>query len=302
MVVQAGIGEGSPPPTGGRDVGMRIAVLGMGRMGRALAGRVLDGGHELVVWNRTPGRAPQLVDRGAQEEHDLGSAVHGVDLVLTCLTDDEAVREVAGSGALRSPTGRQAAYVDASTVSPELADELDRMFPSFAAMPVLGSPAVVAAGQATYLLGGDDGAVAAVEPLLASLSGSVLRYPSPRLASAAKLAVNLLLLDGVVALAESFTVGRAGGLSDDQLRQLLGGSPMVAPGLANRFEGVLTGDQATWWTTALGAKDAGLALDLVGRAGGRLTVTAAVRELYQRAASGGAADDDITAVARLYRS
>lgn len=281
---------------------MRISVLGMGRMGRALAGRMLYGGHQLVVWNRTPGRAPQLVEKGAQEDRDLGSAVDGVDLVLTCLTDDEAVREVAGPGGLRSAIGGQAAYVDASTVSPELVDELDRMFPCFAAMPVLGSPAVVAAGQATYLLGGDDGAAAAVEPLLPSLSGSVRRYPSPRLASAAKLAVNLLLLDGVVALAESFTVGRAGGLSDDQLRQLLGSSPMVAPGLENRFEGVLTGEQTPWWTTALGAKDAGLAVDLVGKAGGQLTVTAAVRELYQRAASTGTADDDITAVARLYQS
>lgn len=280
---------------------MKIALLGMGRMGQALAGRILEGGHELAIWNRTPGRAPQLVEEGAREEADVGSAVYGADLVITCLADDEAVRKVAGQGGVRSSIGEQATYVDASTLSPDLVEELDRMFPRFAAMPVLGSPAAVAAGQATYLLGGSDGAAAAVEPLLASLSDAVRRYPSPRLAATAKLAVNLLLLDGVVALAESFAVGRAGGLSDNQLRQLLGDSPMVAPGLENRFEGVLSGEQDPWWTTALGAKDAGLAVALVGKAGGELAVTETVRDLYAKAAADGTADDDIAAVARLYR-
>jgi 3-hydroxyisobutyrate dehydrogenase len=69
--------------------------------------------------------------------------------------------------------------------------------------------------------------------------------------------VNLLLLDGVMALAESFTAGRSGGLSDDRLRELLGQSPVVAPAIKNRFEGVLTGQQEPWWTAALGPRTLG---------------------------------------------
>jgi 3-hydroxyisobutyrate dehydrogenase-like beta-hydroxyacid dehydrogenase len=103
----------------------------------------------------------------------------------------------------------------------------------------------------------------------------------------------------VVALAESFAVGRSGGLSDDQLRELLCNSPLVAPGLNNRFEGVLTGTQEGWWTAALGAKDAGLAIEIVRRAGVDLPAAQVVQRLYQKAAEAGNGDD-IADVNELY--
>jgi 3-hydroxyisobutyrate dehydrogenase-like beta-hydroxyacid dehydrogenase len=280
---------------------MKIAVLGMGRMGQALAGRLLEHGHELVIWNRTPGRAPELVGRGASEAEGIAAAVDGVEVAVTSLANDEGVRQVAlVDGGVRSSISEGALYVDASTVSPGLSSELDEAFPRFVAMPILGSPAAVAAGQAVYLAGGAAEAVAALDPLFPALTETVRRYSSPSLASAAKLATNLLLLDGVVALAESFAAGRAGGLSDDQLRELLADSPMVAPGLKNRFEGVLGGGQQAWWSPALGAKDAGLAIDMFEALGGDLPVTAAARSLYRSTASDPDAQD-IAAVAERYQ-
>ena len=103
----------------------------------------------------------------------------------------------------------------------------------------------------------------------------------------------------MVALAESFAVGRSGGLTDDQLRDLLGTSPMVAPGLKNRFEGVLTGSQEGWWTTVLGAKDAGLALDIAHEANVELPAAQVVQRLYEVAAD--LDNTDIAAVTKLYR-
>ncbi len=281
---------------------MRIAVLGMGRMGRAVAERLLDGGHDLVVWNRTPGKSPELLEKGAQEAGCVASAVSDVEVAITSLANDDAVRDVAlGDGGIRSSLADGAVYVDASTISPDLCRDLDGEFSRFAAMPILGSPAAVSAGQAVYLLGGDANVAAAVEPIMRSLADKVRRYGSPPLASTAKLAVNLLLLDAVVALAESFTVGRAGGLSDDQLRELLGDSPMVPPGLANRFDGVLTGHQEPWWSSVLGAKDARLAVGVVAAEGGELPLTATAQRLYEKAASSGFSDADIAAVTQLYR-
>src|SRR5207247_11055151 len=90
---------------------------------------------------------------------------------------------------------------------------------------------------------------------LASLTTDVRRYELPSQATAAKLASNLVLLAGITALAESFAVGRAGGLSDDELRNLLAESPLVAPGLRNRFAGLLTGAQEPWWTTELRSEE-----------------------------------------------
>lgn len=281
---------------------MQIAVLGMGRMGQAVAGRLLDGHHGVVIWNRTPGKAADLVTRGACEAEDVADAVTGVDVVITSLANDDAVRHVVfDAGGVLDSIGEATTYLDASTVSPALVGELDTAFPRFGAMPILGAPVAVASGEAVYLLGGDATVGDAAQPLMASLSDKVRRYDSPPLASAAKLASNLLLLDGIVALAESFSVGRAGGLSDDQLRDLLGESPLVAPALKNRFEGVLTGDQDPWWSTALGAKDAGLAVDVAGAAGRDLPSTSVVRDMYRRAASAGLADADVAEVSALYR-
>jgi 3-hydroxyisobutyrate dehydrogenase-like beta-hydroxyacid dehydrogenase len=315
---------------------MDIAVLGMGRMGRALAGRLLEGGHRLTVWNRTKGRAGELVSAGApseapgpgaspwpsgrapseapgpgaspwpsgraREAESVADAVRGVEVAITSLANDDAVRAVA-LGELRSSIDEATTYVDSSTVSPKLSGELAEAFPRFAAMPILGSPAAVRAGQATFLVGGKPEVVDGLAPVLSSLSESVRRYDTAPPALTAKLASNLLLLAGVVALAESFAVGRSGGLSDDQLRDLLGNSPLVAPGLKNRFEGVLAGSmEEPWWTTVLGAKDAGLAVGAAREAGVELPEAQVVRQLYEKAASLGLADADIVAVANLCRS
>ena len=283
---------------------MRVAVLGLGRMGAALAARLLDEGHELVVWNRSPGKAGELVDDGAKEASSVGEAVSMVETAITFLSNDEAVRQVAldRDGVVAS-LGSESIYVECSTVSPALAAELGDAAGAerFAAMPVMGSPAAVRSGQASYLVAGSDDVVDRLQPLLSSLSSTVRRYPNPQLALTAKLTSNLVLLSGIAALAEAFAVGRAGGLSDDQLRDLLAESPMVAPGLRNRFEGVLTANHDAWWTTTLGAKDARLATALAHAAGVDVPVADAVRDRFEEAAGSGLDDADIAAIARLYR-
>src|SRR5690349_988431 len=127
---------------------MDIAVLGMGHMGRALAARLLESGHQVVVWNRSKGRADEIVSAGAREAPTVADTVRGVGVVITMLANDDAVRGVA-FGDLRSSIGDDTLYVDCSTVSPPLSGELAAAFPGrFVAMPVLGSPAAVQAGQA----------------------------------------------------------------------------------------------------------------------------------------------------------
>ncbi|WP_330255829.1 NAD(P)-dependent oxidoreductase [Nocardia sp. NBC_00565] len=276
---------------------MDIAVLGMGKMGRALAGRLIDGGHRVRVWNRTKGRAGQLVSAGAEEAQSIAAAVDGVDVVVTMLADDAAVRAVA-LGELRPLMGSATVYVDCSTVSPALSGALSEGFADrFVAMPVLGSPAAVSAGQAVLLVGGAADRIDRLGPMIDSLSETVRRYDTAPLALTAKLTNNMLLLSGVVALAEAFAVGRSGGLRDDQLRDLLATS--VAPGLRNRFDSVLAGSPEGWWTVVLGAKDAGLAIETARAAGVELPSAEVVRQLYEAVATGHA-DADIAFVTDLY--
>lgn len=280
---------------------MDIAVLGMGRMGRALAGRLLEGGHRVAVWNRSKGKANEILSVGGREAGSVADAVGGANVAITMLSNDDAVRDVA-LGQLRSSIGDKTIYVDCSTVSPAFSGELAEAFPArFLALPVIGSPLAVRAGQAVYLAGGNGGLVDRLAPVLSLLSNTVRRYDTAPLALAAKLTNNLLLLSQVVALAEAFAVGRCGGLTDDQLRELLGTSPVVAPGLKNRFEGILTGSQDGWWTTVLGAKDAGLAIDIARGADVELPGATVVQQLYEKAAASGLDQADIATVTDLYQ-
>ncbi|MEV4513852.1 NAD(P)-dependent oxidoreductase [Dactylosporangium sp. NPDC049525] len=281
---------------------MDVTVLGMGRMGHAIAGRLLRGGHRVAVWNRTRGKAAALVSAGAWEAPSVADAVVGADVVITMLANDDAVRDVA-FGPLRTAIAERATYIDCSTVSPELSAELAAAFPGrFLAMPVVGSPAAVEAGTAVLLAGGDAAVAERIAPVTASLSDTVRRYDTAQLAITAKLATNMLLLSEVVALAESFAVGRSGGLREDELRELLETSPVLPAGLQNRFEDVLTGSQEGWWATALGAKDAGLALDVARKAGVELPAAGMVRQRYEEAAASGLDGADIAAVTLLYHA
>ncbi len=280
---------------------MRLAVLGMGRMGQALAGRLLDAGNDVTIWNRTAGKAPALVERGAKEATSIAEAVSAADMAITVLANDDAVKTVAlGEDGIRSALPEGAVYVDASTVAPTTSEELAQGFERFAAMPVLGPPPQVASGKAVFLIGASDASRAVVEQLFPALAEKTIAYERPSAAAVAKLTVNLLLLDAIAALAEAVATGRAGGLSDDQLRELLGDSPMVAPGIKSRFEGVLTGEQDTLWTARLGAKDAHLAVEVARSGGVDLPVTAGVQGLYEQAAAR-FDSADIASVTRLYR-
>src|SRR5437764_83294 len=174
---------------------MDIAVLGMGRMGQAVAQRLLGGGHPVVVWNRSKGKADDVLAAGAEEAGSVAEAVEGAEVVITSLSDDDAVRQVAlGEGGIRSAIGPEAVYADASTVSPFLAEALAAEFDRFVAMPILGAPAAVEAGEATYLIGGDPAMANRLKPVMDALSQRVQRYDTPRKAVGGKLANNLMLL------------------------------------------------------------------------------------------------------------
>ncbi|HEX3825453.1 MAG TPA: NAD(P)-dependent oxidoreductase [Mycobacteriales bacterium] len=280
---------------------MRVSILGMGRMGLAVAGRLVESNHDVAVWNRTPGKAEDVVAAGATESKDIAAAVGSADVVITTLATDDAVREVAlGRAGIHQHLGDRL-YIESSTISPALSGELAQRFTGFLAMPIAGSPDAVRTGNAAYLVGGPDEVAGRAKPVIDALSSIQHRYPSAPLASVAKLTANSLLLAAIVGLAESIAAGRAGGLDDAQLTELLESSPMLGPGVKNRLDAMMSGDSESWWTIALGLKDVKLVLDLVTGTDEQLPAMLAIRERYEAAIDRGLADDDIAAISRLYR-
>jgi len=282
---------------------MRVAVLGLGSMGAAIATRLLDGGHEVHVWNRTVARAEPLTRRGAILEPSPGEAARDVEVVITSLSDDEAVRDVVlGDGGVAAQLSPTAVLVDASTVSPDTSRELARAAGGrFVDAPILGAPQAVAAGEATLLAGGDGAVVEPLMPLLAQLSARVLRCGPVGAATTVKLVANHLLLGQLTVLAEAVATAQAHGIGDDLLAAL-GRTPLVAPALHNRLDDVIRGDHEGWFSARLGHKDVHLVRELGARGGLDLAVAATVEELFAQAISAGLGDRDITAVVEAVRS
>lgn len=281
---------------------MDVAVLGLGRMGRAVAGRLLDGGHSLTVWNRSSGKADDLAGRGAVEADSVREAVAGKDVVLVSLTGDKAVREVLLPDGGAVP-GLEGVVIDCTTVSPELSrEEADRYPDRFVACPIAGAPQAVEGGKALLIVGGSPAAVAKVDPVLSAVSGTRRAAgDDPGAAAVIKLLNNYLLLAGLTVLADVVAVAQAAGFEDDDVRSLLQDLPVVPAGLKNRIDGLLGSEHEAWFSVDLGAKDLGLFATLADEAGVRLGVAESAAQRYREASELGLGDRDLTAVIETLR-
>jgi 3-hydroxyisobutyrate dehydrogenase-like beta-hydroxyacid dehydrogenase len=274
-------------------------------MGHALAERLLSGGHALTVWNRTPGKADDLVGRGARQAATPADAAAGSEVSLTSLANDAAVRAVV--------TGRDGAaaglgdgvLADASTVSTQTTAQLrEAAHGRFLATPILGGPTTVLRAEATYLIGGPRQHYERARPAYRTLTDEPHRRyvgEDPTVATTLKLISNYLLMTGIATLAEAVATAQAAGLNDDLIRDYLGSLPLVAPGLQNRLDDIISGEHRGWFPTTLGAKDVRLAEELAQGHDLRLPLAAAVRRRYEEAAADGWGDADIAAIVELVR-
>jgi 3-hydroxyisobutyrate dehydrogenase-like beta-hydroxyacid dehydrogenase len=284
---------------------VRLVVLGMGRMGHALAERLLGGGHAITVWNRTPHKADDLLAKGVRSAATPAAAARGAEAAFTSLADDDALRAV-----VLGPDGAAAGLgdgilVDASTVSPQTTAQLAQTVAGrFLASPILGAPAAVVSGQASYVIGGPGEHYERLTPAfeaLAALEGRRYVGEDPTQAITLKLLSNYLLMSGIATLAEAVAAAQTAGLADDLIRDYFGQLPLVAPALRNRLDDIVSGDHRGWFSTRLGAKDVRLAEELAGSHGLLLPLAQAVKQRYEEAAARGWADADIAAVVEPVR-
>jgi 3-hydroxyisobutyrate dehydrogenase len=282
---------------------LRVAVLGLGAMGSAIAGRLLDEGFALRVWNRNPARGEHLVERGALRVATPAEAARSVDVVVTSLSDDDAVRAVVlGKDGVIHGLGADAVLVDMSTVAPDTSRELAAAVGGrFVDAPILGGPTAVADHQATSLLGGEDDMVDKVAPVVAAVSARQLRCGPVGAGETVKLVANLLLLGQLAVLCEAVATAQANGV-DDRLIAELGRMPLVAPSLQNRLDDVIHGQHEGWFSARLGLKDISLVRSLARRAGLDLAVAGTVAELFEQTVAAGLGDLDIAAVVETVRA
>jgi 3-hydroxyisobutyrate dehydrogenase len=190
---------------------VKVTFLGMGRMGRLIAAHILTAGHELTVWNRTPGKAGELVSRGAREAGTVEEAVADADAVVLMLFGADSVHEVLGRIATAAPAGTL--VIDATTTGPEaarqLSDEAAERGLRYVDAPVAGSLGPAKEGMLTILVGGSDEDVADAR-LLLELWGDPQRIRhlgSPGAGNALKAVVNMCLGIAAAGLGEALKLG-----------------------------------------------------------------------------------------------
>lgn len=277
---------------------MRVAILGTGKMGGAMARRLASMGHQLTLWNRTRQRAEAL--GLGQVASTPAEAAGRAEVVLSMLTDASGVRSAyLGEGGAANPPHGQV-FVEMSTAGPAIARELAPLVEGagaeFVEAPVLGSIGAVESGTLIIFTAGREAAIDRARPVLKDL-GEVRRAGEIGSAASLKLVANSMLA-GVRALAaELMSAGAAAGLNpEDVLWVLARLAPLLnasRPGLIeHRYEPV---------NFALhdAVKDLRLALELYRQNGSDTPLTSAVTELFERAA-GSAGDLDMSAISTLY--
>ncbi|MGO8854963.1 MAG: NAD(P)-dependent oxidoreductase [Steroidobacteraceae bacterium] len=195
---------------------MKLGFIGLGRMGSAMAANLVRAGHDVTVFNRSPGRSGSLIALGASEAKTLADACRG-EAVITMLADDTAASDIvlAHDGLIASlPKG--AIHISMSSISVALSEHLAQAHTDagqrYVAAPVFGRPDMAASAKLFIVAAGDSGTVDACRPLFAALGQKTLPIGTqPWAANLVKLSGNFLLAAAIEALGEAIAlIGKAG--------------------------------------------------------------------------------------------
>lgn len=262
----------------------RIGFLGLGTMGAGMARRLLETGHDVLVWNRSTGPAAALAEAGAAVADSPDEAL-ACAVSISMLANDEAATSVLGESSIT----RGATHINMATISPSLASRLVSRFEAegaaYLASPVLGRPPVAAAGKLSILSAGARETFDEVQPILEHL-GQRIWYlgPEPAQANAVKAAVNYNIIHAMHALGESIAmVERQGvdpGLFVEMLTSSLFGS-VVYEGYGREI--VEQAYKPAGFTMELGRKDLGLAEEVALAGGVHMPSLPVLKALFDRA-------------------
>lgn len=204
-----------------------ITFIGLGKMGTALAQRLLQANVNLTVYNRTASKIQPLVQAGAKSATSMQEAAKDADVIFTCLLDDNAVLQtVEGEQGFLQFMRPGAIHIGTSTILPATSKTLSQLHQTHGSVyicnTVLGVPTVAEQGQLTSLVAGNPQAIAACEALIQSYSAKILQVgEQPYLANALKICINYMLAASIAAMGEVYTFAEKIGLNNDMVSGVL---------------------------------------------------------------------------------
>jgi 3-hydroxyisobutyrate dehydrogenase-like beta-hydroxyacid dehydrogenase len=287
---------------------MRVALLGAGRMGSAMGGRVAAAGHDLVVFNRTRSRAEDLAGQtNAQVADSAREAAEFAEVCLVSLADDPAVTATyLDDNGLIAGLQPRAVVCDASTVAPATVRGLNPLVAQKDAIlldtPVSGSVSTVESGTLTVMVGGDQDGLDRARPVLETFAKSIFYLGDIGAGATMKLVVNSLVHSLNVAVSEALVLAEKAGLDRETAYDIFEAGAAGAPYVKYKREAFLRpGEVPVAFSLDLVAKDQELIHDLAAQLGARMEQGEASRKLVAEAVSAGMAERDISEVAEFLR-
>ena len=279
---------------------MRVAFLGLGIMGRSMAANLVKAGHEVAVWNRTPGKDVE----GARTATTPADASRDAEVVWMCVSDTKAVESV-----LFCPDGVEssltsgAIIADSSTISPSatlrFAERMRARGVDYVDAPMTGSKIAAEAGSLIFMVGADDIALARLQPLFQAMGKQVFHMGETGKGQATKLVMNLQIALIYEGFAEALTLAAKLGVDIEKLLPLVQAS-MVRSGVVEyKAPFILKRDFSPNFPLRLMLKDIRLALDAARESRVRLPGLEAVEEVYDVAAEEGQQDLDYASTLTL---
>jgi 3-hydroxyisobutyrate dehydrogenase-like beta-hydroxyacid dehydrogenase len=262
----------------------RLGFIGIGNMGSRIAKRLLDHGYQLMAYNRNREAAKALVKDGAKVADSIAELASEADVILSSLTNDDAVKSV-----YTDPKGvfahvrRGSAIIEMSTVlsatSRELYDLSREAGVKCLDSPVSGSTPSAEEGTLTLFCGGDEELFQAAEPIFSSIASQFFYLGGSGSGTAMKLVANTLLGVGMQAIAESVALGQKEGLDRHRLLEVLSHTAVIAPAHLGKLSRADRGDYSPQFAIRLMNKDFGLVLETAAAARVPMPATAAAFQM-----------------------
>jgi len=281
----------------------RLGFIGIGNMGSRIAKRLLEHGYPVIVYNRSRQPAEELIKYGAKVAHSVAELASDADVILSSLTNDDAVKSVyADPQGVFAYVRRGAAIIEMSTVLPATSRELFDLSREAGVKcvdsPVSGSTPSAEEGTLTLFCGGDEELFQAAQPIFSSIARQYFYLGGSGSGTAMKLVANTLLGVGMQAIAESVALGQKEGLDRHRLLEVLSHTAVIAPAHLGKLSRADREDYSAQFAIRLMNKDFGLVLETAAAAGVPMPATAASFQMNVAEFSE-SKEEDFSAVIRL---
>jgi 3-hydroxyisobutyrate dehydrogenase len=285
----------------------RIGFVGLGTMGAAMAANLRRAGFEVTAWNRTPGRAGELLELGGAEAGSPADVARASDVVVVCVSDTPDVEAVVlGPDGVGEGLAAGSLVIDCSTIAPaatrQIAAALRERGIGFVDAPVSGGSEGAKQATLTIFVGGEPADAERARPILEAM-GKTITHFGPAGSGQAVKAVNQVVIAGAyLGVAEGIVLALKAGLDAEAVAAALGGGAARSWVLENRSGRMIDNEYPLGFRTSLHLKDLAIALELARSVGATLPVAGLAAQLESGLVARGRGDEDMSNLARAIRA